>query len=211
MDGNQPTPLPEKPNKNGARRSTQQRRSQIAAAALDCLLQFGHGGVTARRVAERAGMSLGHLTYHFADMHDVHVAAWHLAAHKLAQPAPLPEMTGLLPSARFLNFLQAHFAPSQLDPHLIRLRIDLAAAAQTSPEIAKIDRALFENLRAQIETYLSAMCDPWKLGRLPMVETMVLATIDGLWRDYMRHQDTEAIDAVLEACAQFAKMRLGGS
>lgn len=211
MDGTAAPNQPPKPPKKGARRSTQQRRGEIAIAALDCLIQHGYSGLTARRVADVAGISLGHLTYHFADMPDVHRAAWQLAAQKLSQIPPLPDQKGLMPSARFLNFLQALFAPPQLDPALIRLRIDLASAAQTCPDIAQINRALHESLRAQIETYLIAMCDPWKMGRVPMAQSFVIAVIDGLWLDYARHQNRATIDAALEACAHFVKMRLGGS
>jgi len=211
MDGTAAPNSPKIPHKKGARRSTQQRRGEIALAALDCLIQHGYSGLTARRVADVAGISLGHLTYHFADMSDVHRAAWQLAAQKLSQIPPLPDPKGLMPSARFLNFLQALFAPPQLDPALIRLRIDLASAAQTCPDIAQINRALTESLRAQIEPYLTAMSDPWKLGRVPMAQCFVIAMLDGLWLDYARHQDRDAINAALEACVHFAKMRLGGS
>ncbi|MDZ7905252.1 MAG: hypothetical protein U5N55_05335 [Cypionkella sp.] len=68
-----------------------------------------------------------------------------------------------------------------------------------------------DDLRDKIETHLAAISDPWKTGRIPQVLAFVMATLDGLWLDHMRNGDIEGIDAAIDACALFAKMRLGGS
>lgn len=194
-----------------ARRASADRRREITAAALDCLIQHGYAGVTARRVAGQAGISLGHLTYHFANMEEVMVETWRLAALRLSICAPLGEVTGLSPTERFAKFLQSVYAPETLTPENIRLRVDLVSAAQEIPAVAEIERALYNARAAQIEAHLTAISDPWKTGRIPAVQAFVMATLDGLWLDYMRHSDIESIDAAIDACALFAKMRLGGS
>ncbi len=193
------------------RRSTSDRRAEITQAALDCLVQHGYAGLTARRVAGRAGISLGHLTYHFANMEDVMVEAWRMAAQRLSICAPIGDLAGLSPTQRFAKFLQSVYAPETLTPENIRLRIDLWSAAQVVPAVAEIERTLLEARRAEVEAHLTAISDPWKTGRIPAVQAFVMATLDGLWLDYMRHGDIEATDAAIDACALFAKMRLGGS
>ncbi len=196
---------------NSKRRSRSDRQGEITAAALDCLIVHGYTGLTARRVAARAGISLGHLTYHFTSMEEVLVQTYYLVAERLRITAPIGELTGLSPTERFAKYLQSVFAPETLSPENIRLRIDLWSAAQETPAIAEIERALNESQRAAVEKHLSNICDPWKTGRIPAVEAFVMATLDGLWLDYMRHGDIEGIDAAIDACALFAKMRLGGS
>lgn len=193
------------------RRASGDRRREITVAALDCLIQHGYAGLTARRVAGRAGISLGHLTYHFTNMEEVMVETWRLAADRLTTCAPLGEMTGLSTTERFAKFLQSVYAPETLTPDTIRLRLDLWSAAQEMPAVAEIERALYDARAAQIEAHLTAISDPWKTGRIPAVQAFVMATLDGLWLDYMRHKDIESIDAAIDACALFAKMRLGGS
>lgn len=194
-----------------ARRSGADRRAQIAQAALECLIQHGYAGLTARRVAAQAGISLGHLTYHFTTMEAVLVQAYHLAAAQLRQCAPLGDLVGLTPTQRLARYLQSVYAPQTLTPQLLRLRIDLWSAARHSPAIAAIETTLAEDRRAQIEGYLTAISDPYKLGRVPAVLRFVTATMDGLWLDYLRDGDIEAIDAAIDACALFVKMRLGGT
>jgi hypothetical protein len=120
-------------------------------------------------------------------------------------------LTGLNPTERFAKYLQSIYAPETLTPQNIRLRVDLWSAAQEIPEVAEIERALHEDQRARIEAHLAAISDPWKTGRIPAVQAFVMATLDGLWLDFMRHGDIEGVDAAIDACALFAKMRLGGS
>ena len=193
------------------RRTGAARRDQIAQAARDCLIEFGYAGLTARRVAGRAGISLGHLTYHFTNMAEVMAEAYRLVAQDLSAAAPVGELTGLNPTERFAKYLQSVYAPETLTPQNIRLRVDLWSAAQEIPAVAEIERALYEAQRAAIEAHLTAISDPWKTNRIPAVQAFVMATLDGLWLDYMRHGDIEGIDAAIDACALFAKMRLGGS
>ena len=195
----------------GQRRTGAARRAEIAAAARDCLIEFGYAGLTARRVAGKAGISLGHLTYHYANMAEVMAEAYRLVAQDLSMTAPIEDLTGLNPTERFGKYLQSVYAPETLTPQNIRLRVDLWSAAQEIPEVAEIERALYEAQRARIEAHLTAISDPWKTGRIPAVQAFVMATLDGLWLDYMRHGDIEGIDAAIDSCALFAKMRLGGS
>lgn len=48
-----------------------QRRERILAAALDHIAEAGVAGVSHRRIAARAGVPLGSMTYHFAYIDDL--------------------------------------------------------------------------------------------------------------------------------------------
>lgn len=48
-----------------------QRKDRIVAAALDVIVERGVHGTTHRRIAERAGVPLGSLTYYFDDLPDI--------------------------------------------------------------------------------------------------------------------------------------------
>lgn len=191
------------------RRTSDQRRGQIARAALICLSKVGYAGLTARKVAAEAGISLGHLTYHYDTMEAVLAAAYQLVAAQLSPTEAAG--TGQTPAARFETYLHAVYAPQHLTESALRLRVDLWSAALTNPAIAAIEADLHGQMRAKIEAYLTAICDPWKMGRIPMVEGFILATMDGLWLDYMRHRDLDAVHGAIEAMVLFARMRLGGT
>ncbi|MFI2652066.1 TetR/AcrR family transcriptional regulator [Micromonospora fulviviridis] len=59
------------------------RKEKIASATLDLLGEGGIRAVTHRTIAERAGMSLGSLTYHYASLDDIFVAAFELMAEQM--------------------------------------------------------------------------------------------------------------------------------
>jgi hypothetical protein len=44
-----------------------------------------------------------------------------------------------------------------------------------------------------------------------MVSDLIMATLDGLWLDWMRRRDAQAVQNGLEACVLFARLRLGGA
>ncbi len=206
------TPPP--PVKRGPveRRSVEDRRAQIAAAALRCLQQVGHAGLTARKVAAEAGISLGHISYHYKDMNEVLVAAFTLAAEEVqaAGRAQL-DVRGGTATERLDRFLRAGFTPDLMTPAHLRLRIDLWSAALTQTSVAEIERKLYESHRTAVEALLDRIAADYAIERVPVVADMIMATLDGLWLDWLRRGDAVAVKNGLDGCVLFARLRLGGS
>ena len=204
--------MPITPPRPMERRTAEDRRAQIAAAALRCLQQVGHAGVTARKVAAEAGISLGHISYHYKDMNEVLVAAFALAAEAVqaAGRAQL-DVRGGTPTERLDRFLRAGFTADLMTPAHLRLRIDLWSAALTETDIAAIERGLYDSHRAVVETLLERMAADYAIERVPVVADMIMATLDGLWLDWLRRSDAIAVKNGLDGCVLFARLRLGGS
>lgn len=195
-----------------ARRKGGDRRREIAEAALRCLERVGYAEVTARKVAAEAGISLGHISYHFSGMDEVLAEACKIAAEQLQEAgASRIAMPGATPAERLEAFLKAGFTEDVLTPGRLRARIDLWSAAISHPAIAEVERALYDRYRAQVEALLHQVSDPWKTDRIPMVSDLIMATLDGLWLDWMRRRDAKAVQNGLAACVLFARLRLGGT
>ena len=194
------------------RRKGGDRRREIAEAALRCLERVGYAELTARKIAAEAGMSLGHISYHFTGMDEVLAEAYRLASERLQAAGDAKiSMPGATPAERLDAFLKAGFTDEFLTPAHLRTRIDLWSAAIAHPAIADTERALYDRYRAQVETLLNQVSDPWKTDRIPMVSDLIMATLDGLWLDWMRRRDEQAVKNGLEACVLFARLRLGGA
>ncbi len=195
-----------------ARRKGGDRRREIVEAALRCLERVGYADLTARKIAAEAKMSLGHITYHFADMDEVLAETCLLASERLQAAADARiTMPGATPAERLEAFLKAGFSEEFLALSHLRTRIDLWSAAQVHSAIAATERALYDRYRAQLERLLNQVSDPWKTDRIPMVSDLIMATLDGLWLDWMRRRDAQAVQNGLEACVLFARLRLGGA
>jgi DNA-binding transcriptional regulator YbjK len=59
------------------------RKTRIAQAALDVIAEGGMRSATHRAIANRAGVPLGSVTYHFATMDDILVAAFTLLGQQV--------------------------------------------------------------------------------------------------------------------------------
>jgi TetR/AcrR family transcriptional regulator, transcriptional repressor of bet genes len=194
------------------RLSAEARRRQIAEAALSCLQEVGHSGLTARRVAAKAGLSLGHITYHFKDMAQVLAEAFVLAAQKVqAAGQTASAQQGGTPAERLERYLRAGFDEDLMTPAQLRLRVDLWSAALMRPDIAQIERDLYSAHRANIERLLDQMAADYAAEHIPAVADMIMATLDGLWLDWLRRGDAAAVRNGLDGCVLFARLRLGGS
>ena len=191
-------------------KGTEARRREIATAALACLMKHGHAGLTARRIAAEAGMSLGHLTYNFAGMEEIQLAAFRLAAQRLRERAEARlNLPGATHAERLEAFLRGLFSPEALTPASLRVRIDLWAAALGNPALAETERNVNATLRARVEELLGRMCDSWKAERVPQVCDLIMTAMDGLCLDWSRRADAAVAQSVIAACVSFARLRLG--
>ena len=194
------------------RLSAETRRKHIAEAALRALQTHGHAGLTARKVAAEAGLSLGHLTYHYKDMDQVLAAAFRLAAEQVQEAGRRALIQpGGTPSERLERFLRAGFTTDMMTPAHLRLKIDLWSAALTQPQIASIERALYDSHRDALERLLDRMAAGYAFERIPAVADLIMATLDGLWLDWLRRGDEVAVKNGLDGCVLFARLRLGGT
>ncbi|MBL9051924.1 MAG: TetR family transcriptional regulator C-terminal domain-containing protein [Tabrizicola sp.] len=179
------------------------RRSEIAEAALRVLGREGHVGLTARKVAAEAGLALGHITYNFSGMDEVLSEAYRLLAARLRQASDATT-TAASPEARLSAFLRAGFSEDFLTPAHIRTRIDLWSAASAHPAVAKTERELYTHYRSRLEDLLAPLVDAPKVQP---VTDMIMATLDGLWLDWMRRRDSSAIENGLAQISAFVALQ----
>ena len=184
-------------------RAAAARRAEIIEAAYLCLQQFGYAGLTARRIAEQSGISLGQITYYFRDMREVLVETYRHASGLLLETTRRElEQSSAMPEDRLEAFLKAGISGSMLDPGYLRVRIDLWSAAMTHPEIAAVERELYERYRRELAELIEAVVHarnavPDEAGLL--VDT-IMAVLDGVWLDWRRRTNEAAVNNVLRAC-----------
>lgn len=165
------------------------RRTEIAEAALRVLGREGHARLTARKVAAEAGLALGHISYHFNGMDEVLAEAYQLLSARLR--AASVSSGARTAAERLKSFLQAGFTADFLTPAHIRTRIDLWSAAASHPAVAKTELALYAHYRARLEMLLEPLV---AAPRLQVLTDTIMATLDGLWLDWMRRRDRQAVE-----------------
>ncbi len=184
------------------------RKRDLAAAALRVLQRDGYAGVTARKIAAEAGMSLGHISYHFPSVDALLAEAYALASNQLREAGTQRLAVKASPQDRLEAFLLAGFTPEFLTHSHLRMRIDLWSAALSHPAIADAERALYARYRTELDALLLALALPEKTGAIPLVSDMIMATLDGVWLDWMRRRDQTSTQNALLACMDYARVTL---
>jgi TetR/AcrR family transcriptional repressor of bet genes len=184
------------------------RRAQIASAALRCIERDGYVSLTARKIAQEAGLSLGHLTYHFHNMDAILAATYRHASQKLheATTEDLDRST-TEPLDRLRAFIATGFGAAFLTREYLRVRVDLWSAALAHPEIASTELALYQRYRQRLAEVLADFGPASAEHRAIVIDT-IMATLDGLWLDYLRRGDQAAIRNGLKGCAILAETLL---
>jgi AcrR family transcriptional regulator len=190
------------------RQKSTDRKRDLAAAALRCLQRDGYAALTARKIAAEAGMSLGHVSYHFASMDALMAAAYALASDTLREAGSRLLADKASPLDRLEAFLLAGFTPDFLKPSHLRMRIDLWSAALSHPAIADTERELYDRYRAELATLLTAIATPDKAPAIGPVQDMIMAALDGIWLDWMRRRNEASAQNALMACMDYARLKL---
>lgn len=167
---------------------------------MSCIARDGLDGMSLRDVADEADVSLGLLSYHFADRRSLIVAAFGLATDRLLATS-LDSIEGVDGAeARVRTFLRSSFCPEFLEPNYIALRVALWAISRTDNQIEVVEKRF--NAR-----YLDSMADLILAAR-PDLSPLVAAerALDvsgmqnGLWVNWARYFDQAALNRGLDRC-----------
>jgi AcrR family transcriptional regulator len=164
------------------RKNQGERRSQLANAARQVLLERGAVGVRVKDVAERAGMSPSSVLYYYPQLEDLLLEVSRAAIDRFAESR-----------ARAVRELedpvdQLHLAirlgvPTGPDDDESRLLYELDALTGTSPAFAALTTSYFDRQVALYESVLSAGAAAGRLAPAPAVQSVargLVALEDGL-------------------------------
>ncbi|MDH0289913.1 TetR family transcriptional regulator C-terminal domain-containing protein [Pseudomonas sp. GD04087] len=179
------------------------RREEIIKAAFLCLSEEGYAKLSARKVAARAEMALGHISYHFKDMNELLVEAYKYASHQLYEAT----RAGLVAEPRTAMaqlevFLRSGFTATFLDRSYLSVRIDLWSASLFQEDIAETERKLYAIYRERLVEILRRIAEEREVGaeRIEKSADAIMAMLDGLWLDWQRRRNMKAIEHGICAC-----------
>ncbi len=179
------------------------RREEIIKAAFLCLSEEGYAKLSARKIAARAEMALGHISYHFKDMNELLVEAYKYASRKLYEAT----YAGLAaesrtPMAQLEVFLRSGFTGTFLDRSYLSVRIDLWSASLFQEDIAETERKLYAVYRERLVEVLARIAEERQSddNRIEKSADAIMAMLDGLWLDWQRRKNMKAIEHGITAC-----------
>lgn len=146
-----------------------QRKDKIARAALDLLAEGGLRAVTHRTIAARAGVPLGSVTYYYATLDDVFVAAFELMQQEIDARFDLPAApTQAVARAQIVDSICGSSRASAREVVLYR---EMYAYGSRSERVAELVRRFQRRWIASLTTHfpepaaraLDALMEGWTI------------------------------------------------
>jgi TetR/AcrR family transcriptional regulator, transcriptional repressor of bet genes len=160
------------------------RREALVDATLRCLKQYGHEGVSVRRISAAAGVSIGLINHHFPSKSGLIAETYEtLALSLLDSIRSQAENKAVSPRQRLSNFLRASFAPEILDPQLFNVWLVFWSMVAHSAEIRAVHFSTYGKYRAVLESLLGQLVDSGAAPpfRLRPAAIALSAFLDGFW------------------------------
>lgn len=160
------------------------RREALIEATLKCLKKYGHDGVSVRRIAMTAGVSIGLINHHFPGKSTLVAVTYETLALSLQQSIRRQaEDRSLSARDRLSGFFRASFAPEIIDPHLFNVWLVFWSMVAHSSEIRQVHDETYGQYRSTLESLLGALV---RSGAAPPLKLRpaaigLAALLDGLW------------------------------
>jgi AcrR family transcriptional regulator len=151
-------------------------------AAHDVLAEEGYRGFTLRKIAERSGVSLGTLTYHFKDRASLidgicrrHVQRWQAALDKWGETEAHSES----PEA-YLKFLLARHLSERFSVRAYRFDAELWAMSMRSDDAWNVLQNAANGMLSIYADAILKINPGWTLEQATSRATMIWTLIEGL-------------------------------
>jgi TetR/AcrR family transcriptional repressor of bet genes len=160
------------------------RREALVEATLRCLKEYGHEGVSVRRISAAAGVSIGLINHHFPSKSGLVAEAYETLALSLQDSTRRQaENRAVSPRERLSGFFRASFAPEILDPALFNVWLVFWSMVAHSPEIKAVHDRTYGKYRQLLESLLGQLAhsDAAPQFKLKPAGIALSALLDGLW------------------------------
>ena len=160
------------------------RREALVDATLRSLKQFGHDGVSVRRISAAAGVSIGLINHHFPSKSGLIAETYENLALSLQEwIRQQVKDKAVSPRERLSDFFRASFATEILDPQLFNVWLVFWSMVAHSPEIRAVHDRTYGKYRLILESLLGqlAACGEAPPFKLRPAAIGLSALLDGLW------------------------------
>lgn len=175
------------------RQLPQDRRRALIDATIASLKQSGHEGLSVRRIAAAAGVSLGLINHHFPSIDELIAEAYRQFSRELV--SSLEQAVSNAPNTpreRLRAFIRASLSPPTLDGDLLNVWIVFWGLHRHSQEIQRVHSEVYG---AYIDLVRGLLTDAAKAAatrkfnaRLTAIGLM--AMLDGLWLEWCLDPET---------------------
>jgi len=200
---------------DGLSEKSRNRKNQVLDAAAKCFRESGFHGSSIARISKMAGMSPGHIYYHFENKEAIVEA---LIARQENTILELFKDIAVGPSDEALSSAMARYTRKMVDHHMdpdfVGLWLEIAAESSRNPAVAKILHFSHKKTEALLEAQLQArtgITQSVDLKKLRSVMHIIPIIFNGLsvyssiWSEEDKTDKTVLTDNINEIIDHFLK------
>ncbi len=169
------------------RRSADARRESLIDATIGSLMRDGHEGLSVRRIAARAGVSIGLINHHFPHKDMLVAESYRHFSRRLTDGfRAAVERAPPRPRARLSAFFRAVFSQPNLDPRVLTAWVVFWGLFRHSPEMRRVHAEEGRGYGALLASLLAAAAGGRRRSRasLRLATIGLTAMLDGLWLEW---------------------------
>ena len=194
------------PTKN-RRAEADDRREMLVAATLRCLSRDGHAGISVRRIATEAGVSVGLLNHHFGSIDALIADTYQKLAIELTTALHHEIEQAGTPAQKMDAFLVGSFSPRVMDPNLLGVWVVFWSLIRHSDHVSqsheKSYRAYIDLLRQLLDDL--ATSEGFVIHDPRLAAIGLSAMLDGLWLEWCLNPETFSAANGLHICRCWIK------
>lgn len=169
------------------------RREALVEAAIESLKRFGHEGLSVRRIAAEAGVSIGLINHHFPNKDALVAESYRTFSRRLTESFEAAvNAAGPAPRARLRAFFTAVFSRPNLDPQVLTAWVVYWGLLQVSQEMRAVHDEEGRGYGDLLGRLLSDLAQ--ERGRaqpdLRIAVVGITALLDGLWLEWCLDPDS---------------------
>lgn len=190
------------------------RRESLIEATLQCLREYGHDGVSVRRISAAAGVSVGLINHHFPGKASLVAAAYESLSDSLLRSFHEHALgAGSDPRDRLRKFFIAWFAPDKIDPQLFQVWLVFWSMVAHSPEMRLVHARTNASYRQTLEDLLRALRELPGVPafNLRLAATGLSALLDGLWIEGSLHGTAFNANEAIALCDDWVTALCAGA
>lgn len=169
-------------------------QNNILDAVQSVIVRDGLRATSMRQVALEADVSLGLISYHFNDKDRLIFATFERAASELRIASIEAAAAVDDADAKVRAFLRGAFTEEFLNGDYLRLRVSLWAVALTDDEVAAVDLENYRLYESALGVMISDARPELTSAEVEARCANVVALTNGLWLDWARLHDDDALE-----------------
>ncbi len=195
------------PSPKNRRAEPDERREMLVAATVRCLVRDGHAGISVRRIATEAGVSVGLLNHHFGSIDALIADTYQKIANELTTALRQEIQQVATPAEKMDAFLKGSFSPRVMDSQLLSVWVVFWSLIRHSEHVSqsheKSYRAYLDLLRQLLDDM--AASEGFVIGDTRLAAIGLSAMLDGLWIEWCLNPETFSPANGLHICRCWIK------